>query len=85
MLGDTGGLGGGCHVVAALDGPEKIFDELPRDPWDFQANSILTPVGFDVVSEKGKSPGIIWDDLEMDRIKRVTPLWKHYVATRENR
>ena len=85
ILSDTGGLARGFNVITVIEDMKKIVDDLPNDPWDIQANAILHPDGFDVVSEKVKRPEILWEFLEMDRIKRVTPLWKHYVATREKK
>ncbi|MBU0481864.1 MAG: 5-formyltetrahydrofolate cyclo-ligase [Proteobacteria bacterium] len=85
VLAETGGLAAKFQVVAAVDDPERVVAELPRDPWDFPCNAVLTPTGFNNVEGSRSRPAIFWDRIGIDRIKRVTPLWKHYVATREKR
>lgn len=76
MLHEIGGLTENCQVIAAVDTRVKIVDNVPREPWDIQCTKILGPDGLEELSASSPVTGIFWDDLAMERIKRMSPLWK---------
>ncbi len=80
LLAELGGLAEGCRVVMAVTDLERLINNLPADPWDVACELLLTAEGEEPLSREGQlSQGIVWDALSLDRIRRITPLWKLYV------
>lgn len=76
--------------VGALTSQAEVFavavdsirpDTLPHDPWDIRVDGLINQDGVQHIDE-GKNiqrdPKIYWDELSLDRIKRITPLWQLY-------
>lgn len=75
-----GALASQAKVFAVADDKGRP-DALPHDPWDIRVDGLIFPDGVLVIDE-GKNiksePKIYWDELSLDRIKRITPLWQLY-------
>ncbi len=74
LLGEMGGLAAGCQVVAAIDDPAKVVENIPQEPWDVKCAKILGPDGIEELFDSSAVPGIFWDDIPPERIKRISPL-----------
>ncbi len=74
LLGELGGLAPGCQVVAAIDDPAKVVENIPQEPWDIKCAKILAPDGIEELFDSASVPGIFWDDIQPERIKRISPL-----------
>ncbi|NTV14136.1 MAG: 5-formyltetrahydrofolate cyclo-ligase [Desulfobulbaceae bacterium] len=86
LLAELGGLAEGCRVVMAVADAERLINNLPVDPWDVGCEVLLTAEGEEPLSREGApSPAIVWEALSLDRIKRITPLWKLYVEQGRDR
>lgn len=86
LLGELGGLAEGYRVVMALADPARLINNLPVDPWDVGCDVLLTAEGDELLSrEGGQPPAIVWEALTLDRIRRITPLWKLYVEQGRDR
>jgi len=81
LLAELGGLAEDCRVVLAVAEAERQLNNLPVEPWDVGGDVLLTAEGEEVLDreEERRSPAIVWDVLSLDRIRRITPLWKLYV------
>ena len=78
LFGELGGLSESCQLVAAIDDPAKIIEEVPSERWDVRFNAIVSPEGNCSLAGKPSVPAIYWDVLPMERIKRMSPFWKLY-------
>lgn len=78
LLGEMGGVAKDCSVVAVIDDPAKVIDSVPHDPWDIRCAKILAPDGIEDLHESSSVSRVFWDDISMERIKRMSPLWKLY-------
>jgi 5-formyltetrahydrofolate cyclo-ligase len=86
LLAELGGLAEEYRVVMALADPDRLINNLPVDPWDVGVDVLLTDEGEEPLSrEGGQPPAIVWDSLTLDRIRRITPLWKLYVEQGRDR
>lgn len=86
LLAELGGLAEGFRVVMALADPERLINNLPVEPWDVGVDVLLTAEAEESLSrEGGHSPAIAWDVLTLDRVRRITPLWKLYVEQGRDR
>ena len=86
LLAELGGLSEGFRVVMALADPARLINNLPVDSWDVGCDVMLTAEGDGPLSREGRqSPAIVWDVLALDRIRRITPLWKLYVEQGRDR
>ena len=56
---------------------------LPQDTWDIKVSGAVTPAGLHTFEPPPQKPRIFWDQLPMDRIKKIDPLWKLYSARRK--
>lgn len=74
LLGEMGGLAAGCQVVAAIDDPAKVVEKVPQEPWDIKCAKILGPAGIEELFETSSIPGLFWDAIPPERIKRISPL-----------
>lgn len=55
-------------------------DRLPQDPWDIKMSYAVTPAGVRTFGPVLRKPGIYWDVLTTERIRRIDPLWRLYNA-----
>ena len=78
IIGELGGLSETCQIVAAIDDPGKIIEEVPCEEGDVRCAAIVSPVEGRHLSSESAVPQICWDALPMERIKRISPLWKLY-------
>lgn len=86
LLAELGGLAAGVRVILALAELDRLRDRLPVDPWDVAGELVLTPDGEEQLTREGETrPGIVWEVLSLDRIRRITPLWKLYVEQGRDR
>lgn len=86
LLCELGGVVEGFRVVMALLDTERLLKNLPFDPWDVGADVLLTADGEELLSREEKlPPTIVWEALSLDRIRRITPLWKLYVEQGRDR
>jgi 5-formyltetrahydrofolate cyclo-ligase len=80
LLAEYAGLAKDCQVMAVLPDSARLVAGLPIEPWDVPASLILTPDEVIPVSPVSTlRPVIVWEALTLDRIRRITPLWKLYV------
>lgn len=70
-------------VVMACNQEQVISPQIPRAPWDIDADSYISSSGFhDLNPQAGHSRKIredgpiFWQQLSYERIKKVSPLWK---------
>ncbi len=86
LLAELGGVAEDCQVMIAVQDRARVVSGLAVDSWDIVGNSILTPEGEILVSQHSPcQAGIVWEVLPLDRIKRITPLWKLYVEQGRDR
>jgi len=86
LLAELGGLAEGCRVVMAVVDGERLINNMPSDPWDVGCDVLLTTEGEELMSREGElRPAIAWEALSLDRIRRITPLWKLYVEQGRDR
>jgi len=86
LLAELGGLVEGYRVVMALADPARLISNLPVESWDAGVDVLLTAEGDELLSRAGGAPpAIVWDALTLDRIRRITPLWKLYVEQGRDR
>lgn len=86
LLAELGGLAEGYRVVMALADLVRLINNLPPDSWDVGVDVFLTAEGEELLSrEGGAAPAIVWEALTLDRIRRITPLWKLYVEQGRDR
>lgn len=87
LLAELGALAAEWRLVMAVADPERLLNNLPDDPWDLQADLLLTPEGEEGVPGRTAAgrPTIVWEALSLDRIRRMTPLWKLYVEQGRDR
>ncbi|MEN8143240.1 MAG: 5-formyltetrahydrofolate cyclo-ligase [Thermodesulfobacteriota bacterium] len=78
ILGELGGLGKNCQLIAAIDDSDKIIEEVPGDEWDVRCNAIVSPAENFPLPDKSSVPAICWEALPMERVKRISPLWRLY-------
>ena len=76
ILGALGGLGESCQLVAAIDDPGKLIEDVPGEEWDARCSVVVSPVESCRLAGKSSVPAIYWDALPMERIKRISPLWR---------
>ena len=69
-----GGVAEDCQVVAAIDDPAKVIENVPQEPWDIKCAKILAPDGIEELFDSFAVSGIFWDDIAPERIKRISPL-----------
>ncbi len=74
LLGEMGGLAPGCQVVAAIDDPAKVVENIPREPWDVNCAKILGPEGIGELVDSSLVPAIFWNEIPPERIRRISPL-----------
>jgi len=75
LIGEMGGLVENCQVIAAVDDLTKVVDDIPSELWDNKCSGILSSDGIELLTDSSPVPGIYWDNIPMERIKRMTPLW----------
>ncbi|MDF1577892.1 MAG: 5-formyltetrahydrofolate cyclo-ligase [Desulfurivibrionaceae bacterium] len=76
LLGKMGGVAANSQAIGAIDDSARIIEEIPRDRWDIRCAGILTPEGIVELGDFCPEPEIFWDRLPVERIKRISPLWK---------
>lgn len=74
ILAELGGMAPKSRIVAAIDDIAKITEDLPVESWDCKCAMILEPNGVEVLADSSPVPGIFWDAIAMERIKRISPL-----------
>lgn len=62
-------------LAAAVPHRPKL---LPADSWDVRVDGVLGPQGLELFQKKEKLPAIDWQQLPMQRIKKITPLWEEW-------
>jgi 5-formyltetrahydrofolate cyclo-ligase len=86
LLAELEGLADDYRVMVAVQDRCRLVAGLPVDPWDIAANGILTPEKVIMISQiSPRRPDIVWEALTLDRIRRITPLWKLYVEQGRDR
>jgi 5-formyltetrahydrofolate cyclo-ligase len=75
LLGEMNGLAESCRVVSALAVSTSVTEVVPHDPWDVRCDVILSPDKIIELTEPAMLPGIKWESLSKERIKRIAPLW----------
>jgi len=86
LLAELEGLADDCLVLVAVQERARMMAGLPVDPWDITGNAILTPNEIIMAGQLlFDRPSIVWDALTLDRIRRITPLWKLYVEQGRDR
>lgn len=76
LLSEMGGVAQDCQVVAAVDDPAKVVESVPCEPWDVKCTRILSPAGIENLAAATVIPGIFWDDIALERVRRISPLWR---------
>lgn len=80
LLAELGGLADDCLVMVAVQDRRRLVAKLAVAAWDIAGNAVLTPQQvFTVDQFQARHKGILWEALGLDRIRRITPLWKLYV------
>jgi 5-formyltetrahydrofolate cyclo-ligase len=79
-----GGISRAASVCIAA-GPGTLFDDdFSLDPWDVEADWLLTENGLVETGVKRQDwPPVFWDRLPKRRIRKITPLWKLYLAGKD--
>lgn len=86
LLAELEGLDEGCRVLVAVQDRSRLVAGLQANPWDIAGDGILTPEEVVMVGNLTRKPtGIAWEALTLDRIRRITPLWKLYVEQGRDR
>lgn len=72
-----------CRALAAAPtiwaiADVQIPDELPSDPWDVRVHGLIGPQGEIFYGHQNPLPAIDWWQLPVQRIKKMTPLWKEW-------
>ena len=65
--------------------PPPLSEELPNDPWDVQVDGLIGPGGATFFPPREALPGLLWQHLAEQRIKKMTPLWKEWGKGHPNR
>jgi len=76
ILNQCGALVEAPLMLAA--GGVRELEALPVDPWDVRLHALLGPQGAKFFAPGTGLPGIDWRQLSMQRIKKMTPLWKEW-------
>lgn len=87
LLTAKGGVSDAASVFGLVDEPGRLLQgELDVDPWDVPLDRVLHPEG-DISFRRPESwqSFIEWDSLSLDRVRKITPLWKLYEQEREGR
>ncbi len=86
LLSELGGLAKDFKAIAAVFEQARLVESLPADSWDVICDLILTPAAVVATGEvRSQRPRIFWEALDLNRIRRLTPLWKLYVAQGRDR
>ena len=80
LLNELGGVAEDCQVIGAIDDPAKVVESVPQESWDIKCAEILGPNGLEKLFDSSPVSGIFWEDIPMERIKRISPLWKLHVS-----
>ncbi len=76
-----GAVSAQTSLIAVIEAEQLHDAVLPQDAWDVKVDAILTAAGLiEVQREHFAIPAISWDNLTLDRIRRISPLWKIYSA-----
>ena len=87
LLAAKGALTEGAGTIGMATGSDQLLDlAIAVDVWDVPLDRVLSPEG-ELTFQRPASwrPAINWEGVSMDRIRRITPLWKLYVEEREGR
>lgn len=80
ILNELGALDRDFQVAGVVRSSNLVIEEIPACEWDVAGDLLLTPDGVvEVVVGDKRGPVIVWPALTLDRIRRITPLWKIYV------
>ena len=80
LLHEFGGLQREKTVLTIILEEQISGELLTQDAWDIRMSGALTPSTIHMFAPPFQKPMIFWDQLPMDRIKRIDPLWKIYSA-----
>lgn len=72
-----------CRALAATPtiwaiASAKPSEQLPVDPWDVRMHGLIGPQGGTFFAHQDPLPEIDWRQLPVQRIKKMTPLWKEW-------
>jgi 5-formyltetrahydrofolate cyclo-ligase len=74
LLGEKGGAASNFQAFGAIDDSARIIEDIPVDRWDVRCAKLLTPEGIIELGEFTPELEIYWDELPIERIKRISPL-----------
>ena len=80
LLQELGGLRQEWSAMTFIREEHLSPDLLPQDEWDITMAGAITQAIIHTFDQHPQRPGIFWDALSKDRIKRIDPLWKLYSA-----
>jgi len=63
-------------IVTTVHDVQVISERIPRDPWDYTVDYIITPTRVIKTLEKYRPKGILWELLPMDKIYEIPLLRK---------
>lgn len=73
-------------IVTTVLNQQPLIEPLAYDFWDIRAHGILSATGVEMIRPIVKeSRPILWEQLTLDRIKRITPLWQLSRAREEEK
>ncbi len=79
LLSQCGALAQEVTILAAVAEEQIQTESLPLDPWDVMIDGILLANGIRFFAKRSSSgQGILWDFLDMKRIRKIKPLWELY-------
>jgi 5-formyltetrahydrofolate cyclo-ligase len=74
LLVEAGLVGAGTVVATTVHPLQVVDEELPETEHDFRVDLVVTPDETIVTGARKRSPGIVWDDLDEERIKAIPAL-----------
>jgi 5-formyltetrahydrofolate cyclo-ligase len=80
LLQELGGLQQDWAAFTFIREKQISRVQLPQDAWDIRMSGAVTPSGTHAFTPPRQQPGLLWEMLPVDRIRRIDPLWKLYSA-----
>lgn len=81
ILAAYGAMAAQTMIVTVPTESQTLAELHTPDPWDVRAHAILSVEAMtELRNPKDEKYPILWEQLTLDRIKRITPLWQLYRA-----
>lgn len=84
LLHELAGLAENPAAVAFILEEQVSGTLLPQDRWDIKMTGAVTPLRTHFFCSRLQPVPVLWDQLTLDQVKRIDPLWKIHSARNKN-